>query len=172
VSRASEHAHGTANSLLAANHARRFSRVLTAAAAVGLFFYLVSYSSRKDEPIVTAPVEEPGDAVTAGHAEEPPPVPVPDATVAFEGGPIRVELVTRAQCWVSARVDGERVVSKLLQPGERHTLDITDEVVLRVGEPGALSVSINGQAGRPLGPAGQPVTVRITRDNFREFLSS
>ena len=63
------------------------------------------------------------------------------------------------------------VVAKLLQAGERHTLEASEELVLRVGDPGALSFSINGQAGRPLGRAGEPVNVRITKDNFRDFLS-
>ena len=39
-------------------------------------------------------------------------------------------------------------------------------------DPGACAFSINGRAGRALGSPGAPVTVRITKDNFRDFLSS
>jgi hypothetical protein len=86
-------------------------------------------------------------------------------------GPLRLELQPQGPCWLTANVDGTPVVAKLLQAGERHTLEASEELVLRVGDPAALSFSINGQAGRPLGRAGQPVNVRITKDNFREFLS-
>jgi hypothetical protein len=72
---------------------------------------------------------------------------------------------------LTANVDGTPVVAKLLQAGERHTLEASEELVLRVGDPGAVSFSINGQAGRPFGRAGEPVNVRITKDNFRDFLS-
>ena len=64
------------------------------------------------------------------------------------------------------------MIAKLLQAGDRYTLAVNQEALLRVGEPGALSISINGQTGRPLGARGQPVSVRITKDNFREFLIS
>jgi hypothetical protein len=90
----------------------------------------------------------------------------------MDDGPLHLEFVTKGPCWVSARVDGERVLAKLLQPGERHTLQMRDEVVLRIGEPGALSMSINGRATRPIGKPGQPLTVRITKDNFQDLLGS
>jgi len=49
---------------------------------------------------------------------------------------------------------------------------VRDALVLRVGDPGACAFSINGRAGRLLTTAGTPVTVRITKDNFKEFVSS
>jgi hypothetical protein len=161
--------------LLAATHGRRFTHLTLALAAIGLGVYLVSvYRSAGPTEYV-----DHTDADYANPAAQPDATPAaaqdtqPDAAAAaLMDGPLRVEFVTEAECWLAARVDGERVFAKLLRPGERQTLDIADEIVLRVGEPGALSFSINGVTGRPLGPAGQPVTVRITRDNFREFLSS
>ena len=35
----------------------------------------------------------------------------------------------------------------------------------------ALTFSLNGAAGRSLGQAGQPVTVKITRQNYRDYLA-
>jgi transcriptional regulator with XRE-family HTH domain len=162
-----------ARSQLATNHVRRLSGLLTAAAVIGLILYVASFTPRED-PRLTSELTDTSstDAVTAASDESADSPQRDAATAVFEGGPFRLELVTQGQCWVSARVDGQHVVYKLLGPGERHTLDISDEVVLRIGEPGALSLSINGHAGRSLGPAGQPVTVRITKDNFRDFLSS
>jgi cytoskeleton protein RodZ len=165
-------ANDDARNLMAINQARRFSRLAVLAAGVGLVVYLTSFSRQADQPATTAAdygdVNAASDVARAGLDRELPTAPVGMAV----GEPLRLELVPQAPCWLSARVDGERVVAKLLQPGDRQTLDISDEAVLRVGEPGALSLSINGQSGRPLGPAGQPITVRITRDNYRDFLSS
>src|SRR5262249_50785528 len=61
-------------------------------------------------------------------------------------------------CWLSATVDGSRIVYRLMQPGDQLTLDVHDEAVLRIGNPAAFGFSINGRQGRSLGAAGQPVT--------------
>jgi transcriptional regulator with XRE-family HTH domain len=165
-------ANGEARALLADNRMRRFTRATFALAVVGLVAYIASfYRSDSAEPIQPAEVvaSEAQDVVRAnGEAVQP-----GDAVAStMAGATFRIELLPQGPCWVSARVDGGRVVSRLMQAGERLTLDISDEAVLRVGEPGALAFSINGQSGRPFGRAGQPITVRITKDNFRDFLSS
>ena len=84
---------------------------------------------------------------------------------------IRVELTATESCWVSATVDGRRVTYRLMRAGEREVLDVRDEAVLRVGEPAAVTLSIDGAATRSLGRAGEPVTVHITRESYRDLLS-
>ena len=69
-------------------------------------------------------------------------------------------------CWVSAVADGERVVYRLMQPGERTLVEARSAITLRVGDAGAVAYSINGATGRPLGRNGEAVTVRITNDNL------
>jgi hypothetical protein len=59
-----------------------------------------------------------------------------------------------------------------LNAGDRRRIEVRDALVLRVGDPAACAFSINGHAGRPLGAAGVPVTVRITKDNFKGFIGS
>ena len=66
------------------------------------------------------------------------------------------------ECWIEAVVDGRRAIYRLMQPGERATIESDDEIVLRVGDPGAVTYSVNGRPGEPLGRAGTPVTVRFT----------
>jgi hypothetical protein len=61
-------------------------------------------------------------------------------------------------------------VYRLLQPGEQRTIEVHDEAVLLVGDPEAFAFSINGVAGRSLGPAGEAVTVHITTQNYQDFL--
>jgi cytoskeletal protein RodZ len=99
-----------------------------------------------------------------------------DAAVATTGSTrtsnIRLELQPRGPCWVEATADGTRVIYKLLNAGDHYALEGFDDLVLRVGEPAALAFSINGSPGRQLGPAGQPATVHLTRENSRQFVGS
>jgi hypothetical protein len=59
-----------------------------------------------------------------------------------------------------------------MQPGERQTIESEREIVLRVGNPAALTYSINGTTGEPLGRPGVPVTVRFTNGGERATLAS
>jgi hypothetical protein len=77
----------------------------------------------------------------------------------------------RGECWVKAVVDGRTLVARLLQPGERITTDVEHDVVLRVGDPAALTYSINGRPGPALGTSGTPVTVRFTSDGQQDLLA-
>jgi cytoskeletal protein RodZ len=167
--------------LIKTQQAGRFGRVLLAIAVVGLVAYIGSFSwdgweawRAKVDPTAAADAR-PADTVAATAT----PAPAPDATAAaltagtpLADGPLQFEMKPQGPCWLSAAADGTRVLSELLQAGDHRKIEVRDELVLRVGDPGACLFSINGQEGRPLGPAGSPVNVRITKDNFREFLSS
>jgi cytoskeletal protein RodZ len=85
---------------------------------------------------------------------------------------LRIDLAPQGPCWIEATADGERVIYKLLNAGDRYAIEGYEDLVLRVGEPGALTFSINGAQGRPFGPAGQPTTVHITRENSHTFVGS
>jgi cytoskeletal protein RodZ len=85
---------------------------------------------------------------------------------------VTVALVASSPCWVSAIVDGQRVVAREFQTGERMAFDAVSSVVLTAGDSGAISVTINGEEARRLGAAGQLVTVRVTPDNFKEYLAA
>ena len=82
---------------------------------------------------------------------------------------MRIDLAPQAACWIEATADGERVIYKLLNPGDRYAIEGYEDLVLRVGEPAALAFSLNGAKGRSLGPAGHPTTVHITRENWQAF---
>ena len=79
---------------------------------------------------------------------------------------LRLEIRLNGPCWVSAVADGERVVYRLMQPGERTLVEARSVITLRVGDAGTVAYSINGATGRPLGRNGEAVTVRITNDNL------
>jgi hypothetical protein len=83
-----------------------------------------------------------------------------------------VTLSARRECWVSMRVDGGQSLDRLLKTGETILLRANDEAVLRIGDAGALSLLINSEPARPLGPDGQIATIRIGRDNYRSLLAN
>ena len=83
---------------------------------------------------------------------------------------VTVSLTATRPCWVSAIVDGEKQVERLLQPGEQRTLQVRRELVLTAGDAGGVEIVVNGVAARPLGKDGEVVTKRLTPDNLAEFL--
>jgi cytoskeleton protein RodZ len=166
------HDPSAADTLNVDNSMGQFGWITTIAAVIGLIAYLGYLGSSgtegpADSPAVTTDRAADSDAAPAAGAD----TGMPDAARAV-AGPFRLELSTQALCWVVVRVDGEQVLRRLLQPGERHTFEVDDEVVMRVGEPGALTISINGRAVRPLGPAGQPIDVAIDRTNVGQYLGA
>jgi cytoskeletal protein RodZ len=167
--------------LIKTQQAGRFGRVMLAIAVIGLVAYIGSFSWdgweawRSKLDATAAPDPRPTDAAPATPAAAPASDATPaalSASAAPADGPLQFEMKPQGPCWLSAAADGTRVLAELLQAGDHRKIEVRDELVLRVGDPAACLFSINGQAGRPLGPPGSPVNVRITKDNFREFLSS
>ena len=77
------------------------------------------------------------------------------------GNVILMEMRAQGLCWVRAVVDGQEAFARLMQPGEMETLSGQRDITVRVGDPAALTYSINGRSGQPLGAANEPVTVRF-----------
>jgi cytoskeletal protein RodZ len=107
---------------------------------------------------------KPAEAPTA-DAEAPPPA-------AVQGGRLSIALSVKRPCWVSATVDGQKKIERLLQPGERETIDVRKEMVLTAGDASAIALTLNGADARPLGKAGEVVTARINTTNFKSFLQA
>jgi RodZ C-terminal domain len=163
--------------VIAAQQVRRLGRTLTTVIIFGLAAYIWSFNwQRLASPPTTTPAQPvapaASDVARASDNSAAPPQVTPSAAIDVPQGPLQFELRPEGPCWLVANVDGTPVLARLLQRGESQTIEVHDELLLRVGDPAALSYSINGQTGRPLGRQGEPVNVRITRSNFRDFLSS
>jgi cytoskeleton protein RodZ len=101
----------------------------------------------------------------------PPETPAPSvAASAPERDEMAVALSVKRPCWVTATIDGQKTLDRLLQAGEQQTIEVRREMVLTVGDASAISMTLNGAAARPLGKAGEVVTTRITPNNFRDYL--
>jgi len=158
--------------LISSLHADGFNRLTFAAAIIGAVLYMGSFNwdaspaatGAGDSSVVVSPA-----AAVPPTAEAHPTQPT---EAALPGGSLQFEMKPQGECWFSAEADGTQLRPELLKTGDLRPFEVRDELVLRVGDPGACAFSINGRAGRALGAPGAPVTVRITKDNFRDFLSS
>jgi cytoskeleton protein RodZ len=81
-----------------------------------------------------------------------------------------VQLKAVQRSWVSAIVDGQRAVQRVFQPGDEQTLDVRRDLVLTAGDGGAITVTLNGAAAKPIGPSGQTATARLNLANFKDYL--
>lgn len=149
-------------------HHLRLSHRFPAALATILGLLIGGWLIVERGPVVYEASDERGtpDAVAA-DSDGTEDVTFTNAAAAAVGGPsLRLEVRTNGPCWVSAVADGERVVHRLMQPGERALVEARVGITLRVGDAGTVAYSINGAPGKPLGSSGEAVTVRITNDNL------
>ncbi|MGE0463289.1 MAG: helix-turn-helix domain-containing protein [Vicinamibacterales bacterium] len=128
------------------------------------------------EPAATA-VEPATTPVPSGKAPASPVADAPPASTNTQRASseasedrLRVDLHATGPCWVSATADGEQVVYRQMNPGDRQAISVTREIVLRVGMPGNLEISLNGQPLPPSASPGTPATLRMTPANYRELL--
>src|SRR4029079_11719885 len=92
----------------------------------------------------SAPAAEPASAAAATAA---PSTPTPGANAASgsEAATDRfsVQLAATRPCWVSAVVDGRKQIDRLMQTGERATIEVHRELVLTAGDAEALKLTFN-----------------------------
>lgn len=123
------------------------------------------------------------DAGTVNTPQSPPAaeaaIPIEVGTSGALGGPkaidtsngLRLDIQTRGLCWLGGTADGQQVIYRLLNAGERIQLEAHEDIVLRVGDAANFEFTVNGAAARPVGTAGQAVTIHLTRQNYQQFLS-
>ena len=83
---------------------------------------------------------------------------------------MRLEVRSTRPCWVSLTVDGRRVFSRTMQPGDKEAVDVRELAVVVVGDAGAFEFTVNGRPGRSLGASGEVATARISHDTLSGYL--
>jgi cytoskeletal protein RodZ len=127
------------------------------------------------EPAAPSPpaIEPPPQPPPADADRDAPSVVAGRAAVAPDGQDadrLVVQLKAVQRSWVSAIVDGQRAVQRVFQPGDEQTLDVRRDIVLTAGDGGAITVTLNGAAAKPIGPSGQTATTRLNLTNFKDYL--
>jgi len=134
-------------------------------------------SPRFFEDPLPAPSSIPAAETLPSAAAGPPSTaapPVASASPPRPAAPIEdkltVGLSVKSPCWVSATVDGQKKIDRLLQAGERQSIDVRREMVLTAGDAGAIALTLNGADAKPLGKAGEIVTRRLNLANYKDYL--
>ena len=90
----------------------------------------------------------------------------PAASVPGAPGPVHVELVASEPVWVLARSDGKYSFSGTIEANQPRIIDANSTVLLRVGNAGGVSITLNGKPIGAIGPKGQVRTVQLTPGGF------
>lgn len=74
--------------------------------------------------------------------------------------------------WVLARADGNYLFSGTLEAAETRSVEAAGELLLRFGNAGGVTVTLNGKPLGPMGPKGQVRTVQFTSGGFQIVAAS
>ena len=75
---------------------------------------------------------------------------------------VRVELTADEPVWVLVRTDGKYLFSGTLGAKESRTFEAASTVLLRLGNAGGVTITLNGKSVGSVGPKGQVRTVQFT----------
>lgn len=131
-----------------------------------------AFRSVSENDAVSAPaaVATPSLAPTAAANNRPRQPAIPAATAAQATPvPLRIELTAAGWCWVAADTDGKRSMYRLVEPGERLVLEAHRVISLRIGDAGAMTLSINDGPHRSAGSDGEVVELKLTPDNVEAW---
>lgn len=132
-----------------------------------VMFFLTRDGTNPGDAVVPGPVATTGIGVSPDGESASTAPQIPDEPRAAG---VRVVVRATGSLWLEATADGRRVIYRLMRAAEREEIAARTDVLLRAGDAAAMEYTINGLPGRPLGPSGAVVTVRITRDNAHTFL--
>lgn len=134
--------------------------------AAGLFYFSSSTPPPSGASSVRAPL------VRAAHESRPEIVPAGGFTEAPAPGvrPVVMLITLSSRCELRVVADGHEVIGRIVEAGELLQVELSREVTLSGDNAGAVQFSINGQAGRSLGAAGEPLSVRFSRDDYDSHL--
>lgn len=84
--------------------------------------------------------------------------------------PVVVRLTISSPCVLRVTADGRIIVARAMSAGEQLEVALSEELLLSGDDAGAVQFSINGQAGRLLGAAGDALDARIGREDYERWL--
>jgi cytoskeletal protein RodZ len=99
------------------------------------------------EAAAVAPSPEARGAPPAGSPAAPP-----------GGGAVAVDLAATGRSWLRVVADGQEVFVGFIADGERRRWEARESLVVRLGNAGAVTVTVNGRSLGPLGGPGEVVT--------------
>lgn len=110
----------------------------------------------EDPAPITQPVEE--DKTPVEDEEE-----VPDRV---EGLEMDVQTVKNQECWLEVIVDGKQEYSGLMSKGEKKSFQGKESILIKAGNAGGISLTLNGKKLPSLGEVGQVEEKEYTIENI------
>ncbi len=120
----------------------------------------------------TAPSDTPSANTQASAPASMPPSTSADSShaasaPASSAGSFALSLHAVDEVWLSTTVDAQPPSEAIMEQGQSKTLQASDKVVIRIGNPTALQVSINGKRIPIRGTEGQPETLTFTASGLQ-----
>jgi cytoskeleton protein RodZ len=112
------------------------------------------------EPAPAAPAGTTSAAAATSRASETP-------AVSGEAAAVKVEVTAAEPVWMSARSDGKYLFSGTLKANETRTVEAANTVLLRLGNAGGVTITLNGKPIGEVGSKGQARTVQFTSGGFQ-----
>ena len=102
----------------------------------------------------------------------PPPAPASTVdpaipAVAGEPGAVKVAVTAEEPVWILVRSDGKYLFSGTLGTNETRVVEAATMVLLRLGNAGGVTITLNGKPIGEVGPKGQVRTVQLTSGGFQ-----
>ncbi len=130
---------------------------------LGGVFYFTSNARGSDVPRIV-------DVLPARATDGWPASIVPASLASREPNAVSMMVSVSSATRLQIVADGREVLARQLKAGDVFRLDLSSDVVFVGDNAGAVHFSINGRAGRTLGDSGRPLTARISRDDYQDWL--
>lgn len=115
-----------------------------------------------------SPVESASSSASRPAADLPkPPAPPPNPAAPNPNAAVRVEVTAGETVWVLAQGDGKYLFSGTLEANQTRTVEANEKVLLRLGNAGGVTITLNGKPIGAVGPKGQVRTVQFTSGGFQ-----
>ncbi len=101
----------------------------------------------------------------------PSPTPAVKPAAKPEEQGLRLQIEFRDVVWLRVQTDSGAAEEALLQPGERKTVTAAERIILRLGRPDRVEMTINGRKAKLFPPSASAQTYEITIANYKAFLS-
>lgn len=149
----------------ASNRARMFV-ALFGAAGIAILVGTIWWMRSGNEPAATETASSPPPVTASASSDSTPaastlPRPAPSVPAAADTVPssaLSLLVEARRSSWLRTTVDGQSDAGRMLAQGETVRLNAKQSVSLRVGDAGAVYVSVNNGQAAPLGRDGEVIT--------------
>lgn len=106
----------------------------------------IERASEREKERASEKEKEPASALR--HLDSPSQLAVP----ALAPGMFSLQIRAQDTCWIEVIADGKKVVEEILNASDQRSVAAKNQIIMKVGNAGALDVWFNGRKLAPLGP--------------------